>query len=941
MGGITSGTGLISGINTTALIQQLIGVESKPKVLAQKRLLELQTQQASYFDIQAKLGALKTAAIKLRTSSLFTASAATSSNADVLSATAANGALTGQYSFLVDRVVSTQQVLSRGFVDRSTSSTGATSITVEPAAARLDSETNLSILNGGQGVQRGKIVITNSLGAATTIDLSKAVTVTDVLDAFNNNTDLKVKARVTGGKLVLTDTAGGGGNLIVASSAGYSTAESLGIAKSVAPGSSLEGNELFTIGDATPLAALNDGNGIRFNPNGGTFNPDFKITARDGSVFQVDVGDIYSPTGKTSSQVATVGQLRARIESQTSGKITLQTSDNGRGFKLVDSTTGATQFTVEDSSGAAADLGIAGTSGTDTIAGQNVLAGLNTTLLRSVQGGRGVGDGKVGFTLRDSTHIDVDIRDLASLSDAVEAINTAGAGKVKAELNRDGNAVIITDSSGGNGPLAIVGEGADALGIATTGTNAATLTGTRIARQYITLATSVASLNSGNGIGIGEFRIEGPKASQNATIRIDAGVKTVGDVIKKINNAGAGVIARINDAGNGIVVEKDPAATPEAQKINITDVSGTTARALNLAGTAPATGATNKIDGAFRRTIDLTGSDTLDGIVTKLNAARAGVTATIVSDGSGATGYRLRISSTQAGKAGRLQFETAGADLGLSTIAKGDDSRVFFGSDDPAKAILVTRPSNTIDGVVEGVTITAKTASTTPVTVGVSRDNAKIVEAVTDFVSAFNTLSSRVGDLTKYDAETEKKGALLGDSVATSLRQELFSVINGRPTGVTGQYQNLTQVGITIGKDGTLQFNADKLQSALANDPQATADVLSGFLQAEQPSTVTISPGITTRNTAAAKFTKLGVLERIGQLADRYLDSVGGLLTNRNKNIGESITFQNQRIADFDARLASKQAFYERQFANLETSLAQLQKQQSSVASIASITKTS
>ncbi len=61
MGGITSGTGLISGINTQALIEQLISVEGKPKLLAQRRLLELQSQQASLFDVNAKLGALRTA----------------------------------------------------------------------------------------------------------------------------------------------------------------------------------------------------------------------------------------------------------------------------------------------------------------------------------------------------------------------------------------------------------------------------------------------------------------------------------------------------------------------------------------------------------------------------------------------------------------------------------------------------------------------------------------------------------------------------------------------------------------------------------------------------------------------------------------------------------------------------------------------------------------
>ena len=52
-------------------------------------------------------------------------------------------------------------------------------------------------LNGGAGVQRGKIRITDRSGAVATIDLSFARTVDDVLQAINSNEDISVTASPT------------------------------------------------------------------------------------------------------------------------------------------------------------------------------------------------------------------------------------------------------------------------------------------------------------------------------------------------------------------------------------------------------------------------------------------------------------------------------------------------------------------------------------------------------------------------------------------------------------------------------------------------------------------------------------------------------------------------------------------------------------------------
>jgi flagellar hook-associated protein 2 len=940
MSGISSSTGLISGLNTSALIDQLIAVESKPKTLIQQRLVDIQKQQAAYLDLNSKLAALKTAAGKLRLNSIFDSAKASSSAEGVLTGTASAKATPGNYSFIVDRLASTQQLLSRGFADRGTSSVGLTSLTVESTQARLDSDTDLTQLNGAQGVARGKIVVTNRAGTSRTVDLSKVATVREVLDAVNADPDLHVSASVRGGKIVLTDSSGGSGSLSVRSAQGYTTAASLGIEGTVNT-DTLTGSDIYTVGDATSVRSFNDGLGVRFNSAGGQASYDFKITARDGTVFNIDIGNVYGADGKqTAAAVTNVQQLKARVAAQTGGKVTVDVRADGKGLRLVDTTGGSGNLKVEDISGAAADLGFVQDVAAASIDGKALLGGLNSTLLSTIRGGRGLSSTDFRVTDRAGTSHRVDLTGLTSVSEVLDAINTVAAGAVRATLDANGSKIVLTDLTGGTGNFSTSGAAAADLGFVTPlgGLAANTLTGNRLDHQYVGEGTLLSSLNGGKGVGTGTFSIVDSK-SVRQTVTIDSGVLTVGDLIKRIN-AGGGVTARINDAGNGIVVERSAAAVAAGgvSPISITDTAGSVAKALNLAGTAADGTTNNRIDGSFRRTIALSNADTLDGVISKINSAGAGITAGVVTDGSSTTPYRLRLTSALAGDVGRFQVETAGTDLGFSTIADGANARVFYGAADPARAILVSRDSNTVDGVVENLRVDAKSVSATPVTVTVTRDDDAAVKAIQDFVTAFNTLSTKLADLTSYDADTQKKGTLLGDSTALSLRQDLFSTLQGAAQGVGGRYKLLAQVGLSVTRDSKIAIDETKLRAALTADPKAVADLFSAFEQTTQPTTVQVLPGvqgITTPNLSRPTYTKLGVFERFAQLADRYLNSVDGTLTTRGKFMDQQVKSLNDQIATLDERIAAKRTALETQFSNLETSLSKLKSQQSSLAGLA------
>jgi flagellar hook-associated protein 2 len=414
MSGISTSTGVFSGIDSKSLIDQILAVEGRSRILVQRRVAQLQQQNAAYLDINSRLSSIKTAASAFRLENLFKTKAATSSNEDALTATASNSAAPGTYSVRVERLVSAQQLLSRGFADRNTSGVGISSITVESAKARLDNDVALADFNDGQGISRGRIVVTAG-SASATVDLSRATTVNDVLTALNGTGTLNITATAEGGRFVIKDNAGA--VVTIASAGGGTTAESLGIAGTAT--GTLSGQNVYGINRNTSLSTLNDGNGVntRLNTASETFTS-FVINVGATAV-NVNISDVYTMDNtqtppklvKSAAAPTTVGGVLDRMNAalSTAGFSDVQarvnTAENR--IEIVD-TTGTRTISASEAPGAfasstARDLGLLNGSGT-TLNGSRVLAGMNSILSNSLAGGLGIqGDGALNVRLRDGS----------------------------------------------------------------------------------------------------------------------------------------------------------------------------------------------------------------------------------------------------------------------------------------------------------------------------------------------------------------------------------------------------------------------------------------------------------------------------------------------------------------------------------------------------------
>ena len=279
----------------------------------------------------------------------------------------------------------------------------------------------LSRLNGGNGVSRGTISITDRAGVVSQIDLSAANTIQDVLAAINNpSTQANVTASFnsTANRIVITDNSGQSGALVIEDIGGTTMAADLGIVANV-EAASVSSNDLarqFVSLDSR-LDTLRGGAGISLGR--------FSITNSMGAVETINL---------TSGTYTTLRDVADRINANGIG-VTARLNDTGDGLLLEDSAGGPGLLTVtDDAATSARDLRISGTA-------------------------------KVGQTYIDGTNrISIEVDETDTLETLRGKMNDSGAGIIVNMLN-DGSAArphrlsIVSTRSGEAGALFI--DGAD------------------------------------------------------------------------------------------------------------------------------------------------------------------------------------------------------------------------------------------------------------------------------------------------------------------------------------------------------------------------------------------------------------------------------------------------------------------------------------------------
>ena len=308
--------------------------------------------------------------------------------------------------------------------------------------------------------------------------------------------------------------------------------------------------------------------------------------------------------------------------------------------------------------------------------------------------------------------------------------------------------------------------------------------------------------------------------------------------------------------------------------------------------------------------IEVTAEDTVQTLRDKINGAGAGVTASLVTDSSGVR-LSLRSTSTGAQNGFRLQAtDNDGNDaLGLSLVAfdppNGATAMQLMQGSADAKAtvngIAVASSSNTLSGVIDGLTLNLNKVSASAVNVSATSDRGAVGDAIKTFASAYNAMVSYIGEQTKYDPTAKVGGNLQGDSAATNLQERLRGMV-GASTGASSTFSRLSDLGLQVQRDGTLLTNQTQLDAATGN----LAELKRAFV-----------------NSDVGNSGNDGFARRYANLATQAL-GVDGILTTRTAGLqkliaknGDDQSALNDRVDTFQRRLVA-------QYTALDAKVAQL-----------------
>lgn len=273
---------------------------------------------------------------------------------------------------------------------------------------------------------------------------------------------------------------------------------------------------------------------------------------------------------------------------------------------------------------------------------------------------------------------------------------------------------------------------------------------------------------------------------------------------------------------------------------------------------------------ALNLTID-SSNNSLEGIRDAINAENAGVTASIINDGSG---YRLALTSTETGASSSMEITTTGAGLEIfdfnASATNMEQSTEAVDLIATINGIQIQGSSNTLEGAIDGVTINASKTTDTPATLYISNNQSFIKTQVDTFVATYNEFIDVVNDLTSYNQETEQAGVFLGDATLRSALTGLRRIMSEPVAGASEALNTFASIGIQTESDGKLSLDSTVFKDALDNNFEDFANLFSKY---GRPSNNNVSYVQSTSETTAGSYSV-----NVTQLATKGIVSGAGVL---------------------------------------------------------------
>lgn len=307
--------------------------------------------------------------------------------------------------------------------------------------------------------------------------------------------------------------------------------------------------------------------------------------------------------------------------------------------------------------------------------------------------------------------------------------------------------------------------------------------------------------------------------------------------------------------------------------------------------------------------IAITQYTTLNQIIGEINDLFAGTaTASLVNgqicltdDTSGASQMSLSLSYDPDGGGSELELpaisvttEGGSTTATLTGFTQADftetqaaqDSEIKVDGYPPAANEWITRSSNTVNDVIEGVTLDLHDTGT--VQVSLTRDVATIKTKLQSLVTAYNDVTTFLAEKAGYNADTKKAGVLMGDSTVTNIADQYRQAFIEQTHGFnvdTDTFLMPTQIGLELDEDGMLSLDSETFNDAIADDYLGVLSVIGANKTGSSDSNTIGFYG------ASDKYTTAGTY-------DVEVVVSGGKITSARIKMSSDATYRNATIDD-------------------------------------------
>ncbi|MFO7653920.1 MAG: flagellar filament capping protein FliD [Candidatus Krumholzibacteriia bacterium] len=293
--------------------------------------------------------------------------------------------------------------------------------------------------------------------------------------------------------------------------------------------------------------------------------------------------------------------------------------------------------------------------------------------------------------------------------------------------------------------------------------------------------------------------------------------------------------------------------------------------------------------------LELVGYTSLEGLKNLINDNVAGVSASIIWDGSETGGHRLMLTGADAGTSGSFACDPSGLAGGVTPAftthqTAADASLLIDG-------LPVTATGNSITDAISGLTLDLRNADAgTTIHVDVALDTDGVYDNVKTFVDRYNDVMAYIRQ------QGNPEGDLRGNATLRTVLSSVESIFTTSHSG-SGAISMFAQLGITRGDERQYELSKDKFLEVLSSSFGGARDF---FIQRDG-------------NTGKAFLMD----EAIESLTDR----IDGAFKTGQKALDTRIDSTDDSIERYERSLESYRVTLERKFLAMESMVAQLQAQ--------------